>query len=297
MDGSDRWRVVSCSQEKTIINPIMLRFRPIAPKPVGNGSGFSDCWNKNSLVMSNVRTKRKYVKVKKRTEFNYKRRRDKNKSVSSSDLEKEDDRTEEKLFTLQLLPEKIVDDEVKDSSGSSGSSAVVISKDYHEKSDLTAVTSFNYLSNKQRNGEADRRVLETVVTVESVTDTCMDELVLGVGSTDVERMKNLEKDTCPGFISDGSNRVEWVNEAYKKMIMTGNEGEQNISAVRLVIKEKVLPHLNNRAAFTCWVRLQYTWRTEKNIQMVPCDVWKMSFGGFAWRLDVKAALSLGVYKS
>uniref|UniRef100_M0ZL25 DUF7950 domain-containing protein n=3 Tax=Solanum TaxID=4107 RepID=M0ZL25_SOLTU len=55
----------------------------------------------------------------------------------------------------------------------------------------------------------------------------------------------------------------------------------------LVVKEKIL--LPNSSAFACTVRILYT----KNSQTMPCDVWKMEFGGFAWRLDAKAALRLG----
>ncbi|KAK7858074.1 hypothetical protein CFP56_014543 [Quercus suber] len=32
---------------------------------------------------------------------------------------------------------------------------------------------------------------------------------------------------------------------------------------------------------------------ERSSITLPCDVWRMDGGGFAWRLDVKAALSLG----
>ncbi|EEF50949.1 uncharacterized protein LOC8271783 [Ricinus communis] len=299
MDDDDGWRVITCSQDKTIVNRMMMRFRPIAPKPVTDGSsstGGREPENKNrNGMVSSVRTKRKYVRVKKSKEYYKKRTKQK-----PSDLDDDSD-TKEKLFTLQFFPEKT--DLVKDQSGSCSNIVDrTIEKDHiQEKTDpTTASTNF---SNKQENRDiscvavADRTVFETVVTVESVTDTCMDEVVGGgvglVGSTDVERMRNLEKDTCPGFISDGSSRVQWVNEAYEKMMMVMGRPESVEIRVRLVIKDKVFPYLNC-PAFTCWVRLQYTWQKEKYCQMVPCDVWKMSIGGFAWRLDVKAALGLGL---
>ncbi|OAY25586.1 uncharacterized protein LOC110605012 [Manihot esculenta] len=292
MDGGEGWRVITCAadaQDKTIINRIMHRFRPIAPKPATDG------WkqeNKSALLTS-VRTKRKYVRVKKSNEY-YKRRKRK-----SSDLERaagEKDDSNDKLLTLQLLPEKT--DLAKDSTLDKGSSSGV---DLRAKKDHTD-PSVLLKSRKQVTGDpiclafpdrtaamADNRMIETWVTVESVTDTCMG-VVEGLGCTDMEKMNNLKKDTCPGFISDGISRVVWVNEAYRKMVMFRPVEE---ITVRLAIKEKLLPYLHYQT-FTCWVRLQYTWQKEKFSQMVPCDVWKMESGGFAWRLDTKAALSLGL---
>lgn len=74
-----------------------------------------------------------------------------------------------------------------------------------------------------------------------------------------------------------------------------NEGQGQSVEVKvwLVTKEKLVPYMYS-SAFTCWVRLQYAWKEEKfSSQMVPCDVWRMDCGGFAWRLDVEAALGLG----
>ncbi|KAJ9135443.1 hypothetical protein P3X46_032625 [Hevea brasiliensis] len=305
MDGGEGWRVISCApgaQDKTIINPIMLRFRPIAPKPATDG------WkpeNKNGLVTS-VRTKRKYVRVKKTNEY-YKRRKRK-----SSDLERagREDDSNEKLFTLQLLPEKT--DLKKNSPLVKGSSSGVDRTDRKDQVQEHTDPSVLFESRTQVTGDlsslafadrtaamAEKRVIETWVTVESVTDTCM-EVADGLGCTDMEKMNNLNRDTCPGFISDGRSRVEWVNEAYRRMVMVRPENTdgpyssvEEIITVRLVMKEKILPYLYY-PTFTCWVRLQYTWPKEKFSQMVPCDVWKMESGGFAWRLDVKAALSLGL---
>ena len=110
----------------------------------------------------------------------------------------------------------------------------------------------------------------------------------------------MEVDTCPWFISDGLNRVQWVNGAYKRMLMAGKGNDDGMLSpppeimVWLVIKQE-LPRFCT--AFSCKVRLQHTWQKEKCSKMLPCDVWKMDDGdgggGFAWRLDVEAALSLG----
>ncbi|KAJ7974759.1 von willebrand factor A domain protein [Quillaja saponaria] len=131
-------------------------------------------------------------------------------------------------------------------------------------------------------------VVEVRVTVECVTETlCMD--VRELGFTDIERTRNLDEEPCPGFISDGANRVQWVNGAFRRMVF----GLKNLRqlpemVVWLVMREKLV-----YVAFSCRVKLEYMWEKEKYSQVVPCDVWRMDCGGFAWRLDVKAALSLG----
>ncbi|KAI3727027.1 hypothetical protein L1987_66835 [Smallanthus sonchifolius] len=119
------------------------------------------------------------------------------------------------------------------------------------------------------------------VTVECVTDTWVDRDVLGC--TDEEIMMNMEKDTCPGFISDGQDRVVWMNKAYRLMV-----GEDDVAVV-LVRKDKWSRSAVTYPGFTCKVRVTFGGPT----LTLPCDVWRMEIGTFAWRLDVKAALSLG----
>ena len=51
---------------------------------------------------------------------------------------------------------------------------------------------------------AAEKVVESWMMVESVSVTSDMWFVKGgLGSTDMEKMKNLEKDPCPGLISDG----------------------------------------------------------------------------------------------
>ncbi|CAK7336649.1 unnamed protein product [Dovyalis caffra] len=143
-------------------------------------------------------------------------------------------------------------------------------------------------------------ILGSCVTVECVTDTWVDVDVLG--RTDGEKRVNLEKDTCPGFISDGYGRVTWTNEAYRKMVGQGKGGDHQVF-VWLAMKEKVpmAVTLAGHKAFTCRVRVQYqkydtfgaNGKEKNSMITVPCDVWRMDGGSFAWRLDVKAALCLG----
>ncbi|KAJ4724191.1 von willebrand factor A domain protein [Melia azedarach] len=294
----------------------MLRFRPIAPKPVTSGtvSGNLLVDNKN-LLLTGKRSKRKYVKVRKNNGYNNKR---KNIRIETEEEQEVDDDLNRNVVTLQLLPEKTTDMKEEQTWCNNLVVDPVLSA---KVDDIRQDPSPNWLNFNGDHGvmmdgvggfgfldqsavmSSQRGVtvttVESWVTVESVTDTCMD--TRGLGSTDVERMRNLEKDTCPGFISDGLNRVSWVNEAYKKMVTEGQENHDGKPSpevdimVRLVMKEK-FPSLNDyyTSSFTTKVRLQYsTWQKEKYSKVVLCDVFRMDGGGFAWRLDVEAALSLG----
>lgn len=310
--GEERWRLLRCAgggQDKTIINQIMLRFRPIAPKPV-SGAPDSDLsyLNNKNLLLSKRRTKRKYVRIRKNNKLI--KRNQKVSSPSSSDHGKGNERQDgsfEKVVTLQLLPERS-DDQFKDSTERGRSWCNLdLTEEFlvHNPVNNQAASMRLKLKQPVIYGEDHqtvemvpkrRLILESWVTVESVTDTngCMEGR--GLGCTDVERVKNLEEDTRPGFISDGSNRVWWVNGAYKRMVSVMEEEKESESVeimVCLVTKEKLVPYMYC-CVFTCWVRLQYAWKEEKWwSQIVPCDVWRMDCGGFAWRLDVEAALGLG----
>ncbi|GLT43384.1 hypothetical protein SLA2020_173350 [Shorea laevis] len=274
-----------CAQDKTVIN--QLRFRPIAPKPVTGelGSGGSLFDDKNSLL-SRPRSKRKYVRVRKNIGHKRRTRR------TSSEQEK-------KIVTLQLLPEKTEQSTTaSDLDRPVGTkTSAVIAESIHQQPPvwLNCHNRLIYdtcaVQSPDRTAMVKREVLESWVTVECVTDsTCMEARALGC--TDLDRMKNLEADTCPGFISDGLNKVQWVNTAYRRMLTVreGNDVRSPEIRVWLVLRER-LPYLS--AAFSCWVMIQYTWQKEKWSRTVPCDVWRMDGGGFAWRLDVEAALSLG----
>lgn len=85
----------------------------------------------------------------------------------------------------------------------------------------------------------------------------------------------------------------WTNEAYSQMVTTGNHKDTWRNKVKLGMRERVeLPAVNLFSAFTCRVRVQYG-KEGSHSMTVRCDVWRLDGGGFAWRLDVKAALSLG----
>lgn len=276
--------------DKPVINPIMLRFRPIAPKPAtcpdvpGGLTSDNNKDNNLSNILPNGRRKRKYVRVRKYTR--------KKLPTSSSSYDHDDqvmktrnegfdhhDQDHEIKTTLQLLPEM---------SDLNRPIEIDLSSVSQENRDLPTCL----ISNKPaRDGtRLSDRVQYSWVTLECVTGTCIDGH-LGLGSTDLEKVMNLERDTCPGFVSDGSNCVMWVNGAFKRMVKcNNNEGLSPEVVVQLVIKES-LPSFYS--AFTGHVKLQYAMGVERYSRTVPCDLWRMDGGGFAWRLDVEAALTLG----
>ncbi|XP_057491104.1 uncharacterized protein LOC130776883 [Actinidia eriantha] len=260
---------------KTIINPIMLRFRPIAPKPAAGGSVSGESLpDKKNDYLAKARPKRKYVRSHKnkcKTKKRENAKREFDPTVLTQPFVHQIDSvavgssnhyfSEIQLFHAQQPPICLNFDSMPEKSAT-------IAFRPSDRSDLTA--------------------MESRVTVECVTDACMEGGELG--STDVERIKSLESDTCPGFISDFGYEVRWVNLAYKRMVWAEDGGAPPETAVGLSVKAE-LPVAY--PAFACRVRVEYTWRKLKHSRTMPCDVWRMDFGGFAWKLDVKAALSLG----
>ncbi|KAK8560146.1 hypothetical protein V6N13_061261 [Hibiscus sabdariffa] len=233
------------------VHRIMLRFRPIAPKPATGGSVSPQ---ENSEVCSKSGRR-------KRRESNTKSKRCNKKT----------------RVTLPLLPET---PDCKES--------VLLLK----QKTTPFWLSFGDADDKKESflgvgggGAAEQMMAGSCVTVECVTDTWVGGDVLG--STDEEKKANLGRDTCPGFISDAMGRVVWTNGAYKEMV--GGE-----TMVWLALKEGLPLMIRCPAtAFTCKVRVQYACEKERSSLTLPCDVWVMEGGGFAWRLDTDAALCLG----
>lgn len=266
-----------------VIDEIMLRFRPIAPRPVTvetSGGGL----HTKDVILNRKRVKRKYVRVKKK----------KNNNNKTTCLTINDGRG---LFDLDRNEFDIADPLQKVTNWISfdlpGSSRKGIgnASDFEvppEKlwSDLHGV---DLVSAMER-----RKVVESWITMESVTGTCEDRRLLGY--TDDEIWKNLESDSCPGFISNSYDEVLWVNPAYRRMLDLKTEGEAPAVgevAVWLVMKVEKSTVVKYLPAFSCRVRIEYRISEKKTRMMVPCDVCTMDSGDFAWRLDVKFALSLG----
>ncbi|KAJ7956083.1 von willebrand factor A domain protein [Quillaja saponaria] len=275
------------------VDRIMRQFRPIAPKPA-TGSTSSGKSSEKGLNKG-CRAKRKYVKDNNNINKRCNRRR------------KASPEERDTMVTLPLLPE------TPDRKDFPFRDATVITKEVVKRSVKSPIW-LNF-ENCSSDGNMDPsvylyggkkteqtvvmpqpvRVEYSYVTVQCATEKWMDGGLLG--STDEERKVKLGKDTCPGFISDKYGRVTWTNTAYRKILCLKNDDEEVVMKVRLVIAEKVVVavrELPPDTAFTCKVRVESTCGKERSSLTVPCDVWQMESGGFAWRLDVKAALSLSL---
>lgn len=279
------------SDNQSVINRIMLRFRPIAPKPVGDEvtSGTAEQGRGNA---AGRRAKRKYVRVRGRKsnkQFAKKKIMEGKKTSLPENSGIEDESPPEKgVVTLQLLGER------SESDLKSCDSSVQKSLENWNTDRYNADDDVNYKLMADSGGRtADLRsvgsVIETWIIVECVTDKFTG---VGLGFSDKEKIYSLEQDTCPGFVSDWTNNVIWVNEAYKKMVAEDQEAAAEKGfLVWLVVKEE-LPYFC--PSFACRVRVtQQRGHGQKWNKIVPCDVWRMEFAGFAWKLDVNTALSLG----
>ncbi|RWR72069.1 hypothetical protein CKAN_00026100 [Cinnamomum micranthum f. kanehirae] len=267
----------------SMVDRIMLRFRPIAPKPATGGSAPGtiayDSRKADPPPKTTRSAKRRCVRERKAScgaSAGKKRR-------SSSEEKQQPDVA---VVTLPLLPETPDRKEPSQSPPSDLSSSPL--------SDLPIRS--NPITIRKESTDPVGLVLTpqpvrpvgSWVTLERVTGTCLGGS--GVVSTEKEEIvvRSLDSDTCPAFVSDGWNRVTWTNDAYRRMV-GGGEGEEVV--VGLAFKDEIPETLRG---FSCRVRVQYTCRKERHSMTVPCDVWRMMrCGGFAWRLDMKAALSLG----
>nr|XP_043616795.1 uncharacterized protein LOC122588690 [Erigeron canadensis] len=283
------------------VDKIMLKFRPIAPKPVSAGSG-SGTDNSEGYVKC-VRSKRKYVRVKKNT------KKSKNNNDSGNKKRK---------VTLSLLPQTPARKQKFPDLVQNNNNNNISGKKTITQPQPVWVSFNNNINNYEDNnvghghvgGGGDTSVNRQVilrktpflpqvvsyVTVECVTDTWVD--VQGLGCTDEERLMNLEKDTCPGFISDGQDRVVWTNKAYREMAAGSRDHDVAVVLVRKDTWNQSPPVMMYPAAFTCKVRASTSPIANSHGPIsptitLPCDGWRMERGGYAWRLDVKAALSLG----
>ncbi|XP_022954927.1 uncharacterized protein LOC111457037 [Cucurbita moschata] len=270
MDGNGRGgcciaRYVGPPYDMSKVDKIMLRFRPIAPKPaVSSGSGSAGSTPEKSEVSGSTgRGKRKCGGNKR---FGNRRKKGvaKDGGVLCS------------AVTLPLLPEM---PEGRNAPVWLSFEGVKTGEDRAAAAAVVAVPQAV-------------RMVASLVTVERVAEIAWGEGV-ELGSTDEERRRNLEEDTCPGFISDGEGKVTWTNKAYREMVGGTAEVEEEAVRVRLEMKEEETAE-EWWPAFTCRVKVQYRsrWGKDRRSLTAPCDAWRMDGGGFAWRLDVKAALSL-----
>ncbi|KAJ8747957.1 hypothetical protein K2173_007844 [Erythroxylum novogranatense] len=289
------------------VDRIMLRFRPIAPKPANPSS--TPVTSPPEAIDLNSRTYRGRRRCK---TFNCKNGKKCNGNGTRKRKVLKGEKVDASVVTLPLLPESSDRKEEPSSyveflpTGQAKSAPTWLSFGSSNAEDVDHDEKMlSVLMSADRTVVMPRvtKVLGSCVTVECVSDTWVD--VDGLGRTDEEKRANLERDTCPGIISDGFGRVTWTNQAYRKMVSHSGVADDDAVEVTvwLMMKKEVIPlttELPGLLAFTCRVRVEYQ-STCVNVNgkelrssiTVPCDVWRMNGGGFAWRLDVKAALCLG----
>ncbi|PWA42893.1 hypothetical protein CTI12_AA540620 [Artemisia annua] len=280
------------------VDRIMLKYRPIAPKPVvagsGSGSGGSSMENSGGYVKCR-RTKRKYVRVNKNRKKKETSSRKKFTPPPTSPPIKQE------VVTLQLLPGTLAQKQTSYVFDLMSSTRIKCNYSSNITTTKKSEPMWLNLNTEQQNlclGRMKSVVpvcskpmqpvpaqVVSYVTVECVTDTWVD--IPGLGCTDEERVRNMEHDTCPSFISDSQDRVVWINKAYRQMV-----AGDNISVV-LVIKDNWTPLPLTFPAFTCKVRVTSAVNSNQTTTTLLCDVSRMERGACAWRLDVKAALTLG----
>ncbi|KAL6552438.1 hypothetical protein OROHE_007802 [Orobanche hederae] len=299
-----------CPYDMSKVDRIMLRFRPIAPKPDSTDGSVPGGRNSGCAAPEYVGERVKTGRGKRRhgvigdgcssttvsRRSNCGRRR--KSSPENTDSAGSVTGGGKDVKILPLLPEE---PDVK------GSPVIALGRSY---------PSWLSLGNEVKGGggivnqAADRSGLEDLeagmgrqvvaaaarswVRVERVTDTWMAAGWYdsgGIGRTDEEMVMNLHLDTCPGFITDGLNRVRWANAAYKRMEAAEEVAASAASGCVVLDQGVALPV--GCEGFTCKVRVFTCGKENKSAKTVPCDVWRMGCGWFAWRLDTAAALCLG----
>ncbi|CAN6353259.1 unnamed protein product [Urochloa humidicola] len=106
-------------------------------------------------------------------------------------------------------------------------------------------------------------------------------------------------DAAPAFVSDQWGRVTWTNAAFARAVSADGYDEEVARAVALA---GALPAWGTCAGFTCRVRVvrNASWSAAPrrggggHSLVAPCDVWRLDAAGcYLWRLDLQAALTLG----
>ncbi|XP_040385509.1 vegetative cell wall protein gp1-like [Oryza brachyantha] len=125
-----------------------------------------------------------------------------------------------------------------------------------------------------------------LVTVEDVTSVWRDG---ADAPSSAARAGDEHDDDAPAFVSDQWGRVTWTNAAFHRAVAPG------LSRVALAAKGAV-PAWGSCAGFTCRVRVHPSSPHRRGGSLVaPCDVWRLDAAGcYLWRLDLQAALSLSL---
>ncbi|CAL4896393.1 unnamed protein product [Urochloa decumbens] len=138
-------------------------------------------------------------------------------------------------------------------------------------------------------------VAASLVTVEEVTATWRD------GEEAPSSAAAGGADDAPAFVSDQWGRVTWTNAAFARAVSADGGDEE--AAARAVALAGALPAWGTCAGFTCRVRVvgnssgaapRRRGGGGSSSVVAPCDVWRLDAAGcYLWRLDLQAALTLG----
>ncbi|MFS7894905.1 hypothetical protein Hanom_Chr00s002238g01693391 [Helianthus anomalus] len=164
------------SYHTSMMDMVMLKFRPIAPKPMPSGSGSSESTKEN--VCTSGRCKRRCIRVK-RKECNKKRKPHPSTSTSSEKVSS----SRAAVMPLSLMPEipKAMDHSLT-------------------KNISSPIWLYSKNNNNQTSRDGHVIPLETPKTVSFVmVDMVMDMTVDG----GLEEWTDMDSDMCPRFISDG----------------------------------------------------------------------------------------------
>jgi hypothetical protein len=134
------------------------------------------------------------------------------------------------------------------------------------------------------------RPVASCVTVESVTGTLRHDEVPPAAACGAD-------DEAPAFVSDRWGRVAWMNLAFSRAVSGGwSSDAATASDAGVVLAAKdgaAVPAWGTCAGFTCRVRLTHACPRRGSL-VAPCDVWRLDAGGYIWRLDLQATLTLSI---
>ncbi|KAJ6821180.1 putative allergen Asp f 7-like protein [Iris pallida] len=242
---------------------IMLKYRPIAPRPVSAAAGaVTGGGGSAPPAVENCRGKKR----RRAAPAGGRRTRRGRKAAEKQQQEQQHSAA---ITTLPLMPETPERKE-EEPATPTGSASATSSPASASADGIPAVVVPRPV----------RPPAWSSVTVETVTDAWWD------GG---EPFGHELLDACPAFVSDGLGGVVWANEAYRRMV--GGAGEEE-ARVALVTEGVAVPA--GVRCFACRVRVRFACRSRGKVSVVvPCDVWRLADGRkMVWRLDVKAALTL-----
>ncbi|KAF7838197.1 hypothetical protein G2W53_006679 [Senna tora] len=254
------------------VDRIMLRFRPIAPKPVA-GSTASRAFSPDGIDLFSRCGRgggRRFVTVQDSYYANKNNNHDGDERCNRRRKHSLKQNFSDPAVTLPLLPET----PDRKAFPAADLTPPAVRKKRNKAAETKPSRSRLNFEIRSPDRPPEMPAAGSFVTVESVMERWVDGGG-GLGSTDEERRANLSKDTCPGFISDGYGRVTWTNKSFREMV--GQEGKEAESdtVVWLVMKDKMVGMRNHHRSVTCRVKVQYTCRKESGSLTLPCDVWRM----------------------